>query len=48
MAATLAFGLLGAFAAYQITQFSSERRSPPPSPLEDQDTLTGPQPVMTG
>jgi hypothetical protein len=48
MAATLAFGLLGAFAAYQITQFSSVRSSPPPSPLEDEDTLTGPQPVMTG
>ncbi len=48
MAATLAVGLLGAFVAYKIAQFSSVRSSLPPPPLEDEDSLTGRQPVMTG
>jgi hypothetical protein len=41
MAAGLAFGALGALAAYAIAQLSAVRSSPPEA------TLTGPQPVMT-
>jgi hypothetical protein len=52
MAATLAFGLLGACATYTIAQLVSVRRPPPVSPVEDpvedNDALTGHQPVMTG
>jgi hypothetical protein len=48
MAATLACGLLGAFAAHKIARLSFVRRSPQASPLNDEDTPTGAQPVMTG
>ena len=48
MAATLAFGLLGAYAAHKIARLSFVRRSPQVSPLEDEDTLTGAQPAVTG
>ncbi|MGA7051650.1 MAG: rhomboid-like protein, partial [Mycobacterium sp.] len=48
MAATLVFGLLGALVAYTIAQFSAVRSSSPPPPLEDEDSVTGAQPVMTG
>jgi hypothetical protein len=48
MAAAPAFGVLGAFAAYKIAQFNAARKSLPISAVEDDDSLTGPQPVMTG
>ena len=48
MAATLAFGLLGAVVAYTIAQFSSVRLSAVASPLDGADTLTDRQPVATG
>jgi hypothetical protein len=48
MAAAPVFGALGAFAAYKIVQLSTARRSRPVSAVEDEDSLTGPQPVMTG
>ncbi|HSS23920.1 MAG TPA: hypothetical protein VLL82_05850, partial [Mycobacterium sp.] len=48
MAAAPAFGVLGAFAAYKIAQFNAARKSLPTSAVEDDDSLTGPQPVMTG
>ena len=48
MAAAPVFGLVGAFAAYKIARFAGTRASLPASPPEDEDTLTGPQPVMTG
>jgi hypothetical protein len=48
MAAAPVFGALGAFAAYKIVQFSTTRRSLPASAVEDEDSLTGPQPVTTG
>jgi hypothetical protein len=48
MAATLAFGLLGALVAYGIAQFSSVRSSALPPPLAGEDSPTGLQPVVTG
>jgi hypothetical protein len=42
MAAAPVFGVLGALAAHNIVQLVARRRR-----LVD-DTLTGPQPVMTG
>jgi hypothetical protein len=48
MATAPVFGALGAFAAYKIVQFSTTRRSLPASAVEDEDSLTGPQPVTTG
>jgi hypothetical protein len=48
MAATLAFGLLGAGLAYTIAQFRSARSSAAASPREGEDSLTGREPVATG
>jgi hypothetical protein len=48
MAAAPAFGVLGAFVAYKIAQFNNARSSLPASAVADNDSLTGPQPVMTG
>jgi hypothetical protein len=48
MAAATAFGVLGAFAAYMIAELGARRSSLPVLPIADEDTLTGPQPVMTG
>ncbi len=48
MAAAPAFGVLGAFAAYKIAQLSRARSSLPVLVPDDEDTLTGPQPVTTG
>ncbi|MGB8386637.1 rhomboid-like protein [Mycobacterium sp.] len=48
MAAAPAFGVLGAFVAYKFAQFRAARSSLPGLPPEDEDALTGPQPVMAG
>jgi hypothetical protein len=48
MAAAPVFGALGAFAAYKIAQLSRARGSQPASTADDEDSLTGPQPVVTG
>jgi hypothetical protein len=47
MAAASAFGILGALAAHKIVQFVTGRSALPVLPVGD-DTLTGPQLVMTG
>jgi hypothetical protein len=47
MAAAPAFGILGALAAHKIYQFVTGRSALPVLPVVD-DTLTGPQPVVTG
>ncbi len=47
MAAAPAFGVVGAFAAHQIARFVTARSSLPVLSV-DADTLTGPQPVVTG
>ena len=46
MAATAAFGALGAFVAHQIVQFYGARRAAPAAPVEA--ALADPQPVPTG
>jgi hypothetical protein len=48
MAAAPVCGVLGAFVAYKIAQFNTARSSLRASAVEDNDSLTGPQPVMTG
>jgi hypothetical protein len=47
MAAAPAFGILGALAAHKIFQFVTRRSALPVLPVVD-DTLAGPQPVVTG
>src|SRR5271156_4774279 len=47
MAATLAFGLLGAVVAYAIARFSSVRNTAAPLPLAGDDSLTGRLPAAT-
>jgi hypothetical protein len=46
MAAAPVFGALGAFAAYKVAQLRTGRSALPPA--EDEDSLTGAQPVMAG
>jgi len=48
MAAAPVCGALGAFVAYKIAQFNTARSSLRASAVEDNDSRTGPQPVMTG
>ncbi|BBZ44387.1 rhomboid-like protein [Mycobacterium parmense] len=48
MAAAPVFGLVGAFAAYKLTNFVTARRSVPVLPAAVGDALTGPEPVATG
>ncbi len=48
MAAAPAVGVVGAFVAYKVAQFVRARSPLPLMPALDEDTLTGPQPVMTG
>lgn len=48
MAGTLAFGLLGALAAYWIAERARARSSQAAFAAGRDDSLTGPQPVMTG
>lgn len=45
MAAAPACGVLGALAAHKVVRFAAGRSA---LPLLDDDTMTGPQPVMTG
>jgi len=48
MAAAPVCGALGAFVAYKIAQFGSARGSLRASVVQDENSLTGPQPVMAG
>jgi hypothetical protein len=48
MAAAPVCGALGAFAAYKIAQLRTARKSVPASAPADEESLTGPPPVMAG
>ncbi|HEY2502206.1 MAG TPA: rhomboid-like protein [Mycobacterium sp.] len=48
MAAAPVCGALGAFVAYKIAQLRTARNSLPASAPADEESLTGPQPVMAG
>jgi hypothetical protein len=48
MAAAPVCGALGAFVAYKIARFGSARSSLRASVVQDEDSVTGPQPVMAG
>jgi hypothetical protein len=48
MAAAPVCGALGAFVAYKIAQLRTARKSLPASAPADEESLTGPQPVMAG
>ena len=48
MAAVPVVGALGAFVAYKITQLWRARRAVPAPSAQDEDSLTGSQPVLAG